>query len=381
MKYYSRSPEEWRKIDEEKKKHDRVPQLRRRSWIYFFVNVLLVGAVMIMLGIFKMKSAVPFSIYIKIKDEYMAGDEISPQIRLVNSKGKELKLLISDVRIEVTDRVGSLVRTQELHPDISVSVPPYDYVLLMEDSFSIANPGEYEYSIVVDTNIGKYRFVRSFSVKYSLSLTFSDYQPFYFPGESPEYDIVVVNNTSESVNAVVSPGEVQITKGKEILDRTGTPGFEGIVPPKSARLVFHYRPAVNFLERGLYIISFKAMVNAKMRKVALPFMVISKGDLSMKDVKILFDYYKVSEGIETKLFLVNTSKKDRFFDVKSAILVVYSSDGEKIYSVKNVRVWIPPNGKIELMRKVFYVSDLKGIRAIVEGDKNAITKEIGGGWK
>ncbi len=110
-------------------------------------------------------------------------------------------------------------------------------------------------------------------------------------------------------------------------------------------------------------------------------MVISKRDLSMKNVKILFDYYKVAEGIETKLFLVNTSNKDRFFDVKNAILVIYSSDGEKSYSVKDVRVWIPPNGKIELMRKVFYVSDLKGMRAIVEGDKNTITKEIGGGWK
>ena len=381
MKYHSRSPEEWRKIDEEKRKLDRVPQLRRRSWIYFFVNVLLVGAVMIMLGIFKMKSATPFSVYIKMSDEYPVGENISPQIRLVNSKGKELRLLISDIKIEVTDQVGSPVYNKELHPDISVSVPPYDYVLLMEDSFSVQNPGDYEYTITVDTNIGKYRFVRNFSVKYDLSITLSNYQPFYFPGESPEYDIAIFNNTSESIDVVVSPGEVQITRGKELLDRRVTPAFEGTVPPKSASLIFRYQPAVNFTEKGLYTVSFKCMVNTKERKVTLPFMVISKRDISMKNVSILFDYYKVSGGIMTKLFLVNTSNKNRFFDVKRAILVIHSSDGEKIDSVKNVRVWIPPNGKIELMRKVFYVSDLKGIKAIVEGDKSTITKKIGGGWK
>ena len=381
MKYYSRSPEEWKKIDEEKKKFDRVPQLRRRSWIYFFVNILLVGAVMIMIGIFKLKSNTPFSVYIKMNDEYTVGENVFTQIRLVNSRGNELKIVVSDVLIEVTDESGSSVHTEEIHPDLSVEIPPYDYVLLMKDTFSISNPGEYEYTVSVDTNIGKYRFSKSFVVKYDLNLTFSGYQPYYFPGESPEYDVVVSNNTLESIDVVASPGEVYITRDKEYLDKRGTPGFEGVVPPKSARLIFHYQPAVNFMREGLYIIGMRAMINGKVRKTELPFMVISKRDISMKNVSILFDYYRVAEGIEAKLFLVNTSNKDRFFEVKNAVLIVYSSSGEKSESVKNLRVWIPPNGKIELMSDVFDIDDLKGMRAIVEGEKKTLTKEIGGGWK
>lgn len=381
MKYHSRSPEEWRKIDEEKRKFDRVPQLRRRSWIYFFVNILLVGAVMIMIGIFKLKSSTPFSVYVKMNDEYTAGEKIFTQIRLVNSRGKELKIIISDVSIEVVDESGSSVHTQEIHPDLSVEIPPYDYVLLMKDTFSVSNPGKYEYAASIDTNIGKYRFVKNFIVKYDLNLTFSGYHPYYFPGESPEYDIVISNNTLESVDVVVSPGEVYITKNEKYLDRRSIPGFEGVVPPKSSRLIFHYQPAVNFMEKGLYMVGVQAMINGKMRKTELPFMVISKRDVSMKNISILFDYYRVAEGIEAKLFLVNASNKNRFFEVKSAVLIVYSSNGEESESVKNLRVWIPPNGKIELMSKVFNIEDLKGMRAIVEGDEKTLTKEIGGGWK
>ena len=379
MKYHSRSPEEWRKIDEEKKKHDRVPYLRRRSWIFFFVNILLVGAVMLMMGIFKIKSSTPVSIYVKMNEEYIVGEDIYTQIRVVNSRGESLKIVISDVSVEVTDDSGSAVHTQMIHPDLSVEIPPYDYVILMKDTFSISDPGDYEYKITIDTNIGKFSTIKEFSVKSEVSLIFAGYQPYYFPGESPRYDVAVFNNTLKSLDVVVSPGEIYVKKDKVYLDKRGTPEFEGIVPPKSSSFVFRYQPAVNFMKKGLYIIGIRAMVNGKMVNSEMPFMVIDKKDVSMKNVSILFDYYRVAQGIETKVFLVNASNKDRFFEVKNAMLVVYSSDGEKSESIKDIRVWIPPNGKIELMSKVFNIDDLKGMKAIIEGNKKTLTKEIGGG--
>ncbi len=380
MKYHSRSPEEWKKIDSEKRKSDRVPELRRRSWMYFFVNVVMVGAVMIMIGVFKMKSKSPISVYIRINDEYRVGESVLAQIRLVNSRSNPMKLSIVDFSMRVTDESGKTVHTEELHPSIPVEIPPYDYVLLFKDSFPVSSPGKYTITVEINSSAGKYEATKSFVVEYSISLTFSGYNPYYLLGERPSYDVVVSNKGLKSRDVVISPGEVYIKTGNAVLDERQFPGFNGNVPSNSSQLVFRYQPPVTFSKKGLYIVGLRAAINGNPEKVELPFMVIDTKDVNMKDVDILFDYYEVSNGIKVKVFLTNGSNGDRFFEVKSAVLMVYSDSSLNELTTKKVRVWIPPNGKIELMGKVFNIGGLKGLRAIVEGAGKTLTKEIGGGW-
>ncbi len=379
MKYHSRSPEEWRKIDEEKRKHDRIPQLRKRSWYFFFVNLILVAAVMVIIGLYRMMGVPPVSIYVKLDDEYTAGEMGGFEIRLVNGRSTPVKMIISDVSILISSK-DRMVYSKDLKESLTVAIDPYDYVVLFRDSFVPDFEGDYRIEITLRTNIGDFKTQRTIYVKDPIELVLAGYEPFYFPGERIRYDVTLYNTSRKELKVSVSSGEIEVKKGDVTIDRVLLSPFTGEVPPGKAVLVYTYSPALN-LRKGLYGVRCSLVVNGKEKKVEMGFKVIDESEVSSKGVKILFDYYEAWQGIVVKLFLVNTTSEDRFFEVKSADLIVTTPAGQKTFSTSGIRVWIPPNGKIELMREVVDADTITGISAVVDTGKGVITKEIGGGGK
>ncbi len=380
MKYYSRSPEEWRKIDEEKRKRDRIPELRRRSWMYFFVNLILVGAVVIMIGLYRLKSTVPFSLYLKTSDEYELGSPVDFEIRIVNTRGDELGLTVDYLSVRLLTISGSPVSARDVSPSLSVKIPPYSYVVLYEGHFDVPDPGDYKIEVTLRTDLGKLTVVKDVTVRDPVNVIIGGYEPYHILGERPSYEIVVHNGGSVSRKVQIGMGEVYVKKGEMVLDSRIFRGFSAELPPGGARLIMNYSPPISLNEKGMYKIGVETTLNGRKYDEEMAFMVVDRSEVGMKDVSILFDYYEKGGGIEIDLYLVNNSDEHRFFEVKSAVLMVYSSEGTKSESTEGVRVWIPPNGKILLLGRIFDLGDIKGLRAVVESGGNVIKKEIGGGW-
>ena len=376
MKYHSKSPEEWRKIDEEKKKLDRVPQLKRRSWYFLFVNLILVAAVMVIIGIYRMMGFPPVSVYVKLDDRYTAGEIGGFEIRLVNGRSSPVKMIISDVSILIYK--DGVVYSKDLKRSITVTIDPYDYVVLFRDSFVPDLEGDYRLDITVKTNIGDFKAQKTFHVRDPIELVLAGYEPFYLPGEKIRYDVSLYNSSKKEINVAVSNGELELVKKDVTLDRVIISPFTGSVPPRSSISVYTYTPVLK-LEKGVYYTKCSLMVNGRERNVEMGFKVIDESEISSKGVKILFDYYEAWQGIVVKLFLVNTTSEDRFFEVKKADLFVKTSEGQKIFSISGIRVWIPPNGKIELIEKIVDADTIIAMKAIVDTGNGVITKEIGGG--
>ena len=365
MKYHSRSPEEWRKIDEEKMKTSRTSELRKRSLMFLFVNFVMVIAVILMVRIYQIVSPAsknsvgPFRIYITVDEEFLEGEPVEAQVKIVNTRKSEQDLEIEGFSFKIEGDEGTEYSFE--HPDpVSAKLEPLSYVLVFdlsrESKLDDLKPGLHKVVVSMKVNGIEKTVVRSFKVVERFEIDVLGYQPFLIVGESLSVDIGIFNPMGVMKKVEVDSVEVLLRSesGERLDERRFKLGRTLEIHPGDLVSLVNYSPGLVFNTPGIFQMDVSVDVGSKTLKRGFGFSVITKDQEDIRGVRVYVEVpiqVVVGKPFDLKVSLYNDTEENRYVEVSS--MFVSLGEGEIVLSEKRegFRVWIPPNSKETVYEK------------------------------
>ncbi len=365
MKYHSRSPEEWKKIDEEKMKMSRTSELRKRSLMFLFVNFILVVAVILMVRIYQVMSPTsqgtvgPFKVFISVEDEFLEGEKVKAQVKIVNTRKSKQSLKLEDFTFFVKDENGEVEYSFEHKGGVSTEVDPLSYVLVFDLSREVdlsLKPGIHRIVTSMEINGVKTTAVRTFKVVEKLEMSLVGYQPFLFLGERLKLDVGITNPTSVSKKIKVKSVKIKVLSesGKKLDSKVFKIEDSFEIQPKQAVRISTYSPNLVFDTLGLFQIDVEMEYDSKVLKEKRSFKVITKDQIGLKGIRFYVEVpIQVISGhpFDLKVSLYNDTKEDRYVEVNSFLVSITGKDTVITDESNDFRVWIPPHSKEEIYSK------------------------------
>ncbi len=362
MKYHSRSPQEWKKIDEEKLKMNRTNELRRRSLIFLFMNFVLVISVIFVVKIYNIVNpavkgaAGPLRMVVSLKDTLVEGEILDVKVKLINTSKSKISFTIRNFKFVVEDESGNVIYDFD-HPDeVSAQMGGLSSVLLFdlkrETEISDLKPGKYLVKVAASINDKNVQVVRNFEVVVELSIGLGDFQPFLFVGETLDLNVSIFNDSLKPVE--VNVGEVEIVLKKEEerindLKRRISKSYK--LDPGEGTLLLRYRPSVLFNLPGIYTLKIDVETDRGRISDDRSFAVITQDQTSVRSLRFYIESpisVPVGESFDVKISLYNDSKENRYVLAKEFIATL--GNGESIFSkrIENFRIWIPPYSMVTI---------------------------------
>ena len=395
MKYYSKSPEEWKKEDEAKGVKERIDALKRRAWIFLFVNVIIVFLAILMIRYYV--SLAPekgkvgaLNIILRLKDPdavYTLGEPITASVSIQNTSKGSVEMHLEDFQLIVTDSRGKVVYSFEKAVDFLRKLAKFEVIpvfnLVDWDLLTGLAPGEYTVRVKMKLNGTISSMMRSFRVVESYGIVVDGMEDFYFLGEIPYYTVGVLNKNQKGVRIKLESVEIKIedSEGNRIDTKRFKINEEYDLPAKGAAKVLDFHPRIKFDRIGEYTmtITFKTD-KGELRKVKM-FKVISKDMLSISGVRVLIESpinVLSGENFDVKIFLYNDSEEDRYIFVEKGSFFVEGAGRIAGNTVKNLRVWLIKNGKILIFQKELSLRDpgIYTITALFETEKGNLYREL-----
>jgi len=384
--YYSRSPEEWKKIDEEKNRKyaERTRNLRKRTYAFLFMNLFII--VIIILGYFIFKSfpkeqepytafhgKLSFQLLVGKNEDYYPDEVVDVEVKAINGSKKNVDLIIKDFSINVVDESNNSVYKFYCHDTIKKMLEGYQSVLifsLKHEKELKLNPGTYRIDVRIELEKDIIRLQRVFKVVENLEISVINKDDFYFPNETSILPVYFINHSSFN-------GEVHINK---LTFTIGSDQSKVLKPEKQNFQIYTGEMVkiadVNFRSpssKGIYPITVEAsfLIDRQIRifKTKSNIVVIDRNDLgTMDNLRIITDSVIVTyrgNVISFNVYLVNDSSKDKFLILNRFVLKI-SKDGSDYYrydTTQGFRLMVPANSK----RMVFSTADWQKILLNEEG--------------
>lgn len=366
-KYYSRSPEEWKKLDEEKQRiyFQRNQRLRRRAYTFLFINLFVVAIVLLGYFIFKEFPApqqpyvsfsgdLSFQLILGKNEKYHPDEPVDVVVKVVNNSKKSTKLKIKNFKMAIFDRFNSEVYNFVYSETVEKELEGYQSILIFSLKYEKElrlPPGVYR----IDTEIGldkkNIRLQRTFEVEEVISISLISKDDFLFPEEDSQVSIYFTNHSLYSGTLSLSSLSFSI----------GTNSFRVPIEKREFSVGSGDELKITDIkfrapkEKGIYLLkvdtAFLFEREIKTFSAEKSIVVIPKEELSSTDnLRIITDSVIVTtkgNEIKFKVFFANDSSKDKFIILNRFFLKISRSgtDFYKYDTVQNFKIMVPAYSK------------------------------------
>ena len=403
MKYYSKSPEEWKKEDEKKNQDDRIPQLRARAWKFFFLNLLLVIGAFAFVGFYFKLSGYPVRFFLQrpttkgdIKifisfngsdGSFALGQPIEVLVYAQNTSKSEKELEIRDFSFKIKNKVGDSVYSFLYSSKVEKKIEKFEKLLIFdlkrEKVIRSLKEGEYTAEVDLKLNGSEVTVLKSFRVENKVKLILAGYQPFFLVGEIPSFNIELFNENYKDVSIFGKNVKIEINSSDDsvVWSKTIKINQQFNLPSGTRYFVTEVNAMLRFDKVGLYKINAVLSYNGGELSFSKTFQVIPRSRLSVDNIKVLIEspvYISIGGTSEINVYLYNDSKEDRFIMIKEGRLFLQGPEVVSLGEIKNVRVWLTKNGKLSLINReyIFNTQGTYKIVAFLQTDNGDLYKEL-----
>ena len=362
MKYYTRSPEEWRKRDEEKERQRRARfNARRRSLLFLLANLALAFSMLVVVRIYiSRRPPIPgvvdgLQVVIKAEDEIISSKPLDVKVWIYNRDPGEKKVTISEYHFEIM-RGEDKVYTFDYPHKVPFTLKKFEgklvFDLRREMELKNLKPGDYNVTVSMNVNEKNVKISKKIEVVEKLDIAFSNLSMFYFLDESIKPVINIVNFSGSFKNIKINKVQITMEKnGEVILKRTENLSKVVKVGPEESISVGEIE--IPSPETGKFVIKASVYTDEGIVSKATSISVIKNPDADVRGIRIVTDFPKYAmkgDKIFFHVYLVNDTNKDRYILVKRLTLVV--SDNFPIFSkdMKNLRIWLEPYSQVEIYK-------------------------------
>ena len=376
MKYYSKSPEEWKKEDEKKLGLDKTNALRKRAWLFLFVNIILVFGVFMLVGIylggkgvllpfFQKRSAIsgPINVFIKFPKsdgKFLLGEPIDAKVYAQNTEKFPKKVVIEDFSFEVQNGVGdpvySFVYSSRVEKELSKFESVLVFDLKREKILDELPKGEYRIRVSMRLNGRDVTIVKTFHVEEEFGVVVDGFQAFYFRGEIPFFKIGIENLNFKAIDLRIKEVSMRIesSDGKRLEERKFKVVQSVNVPQKRAVEIVSISTRMKLDRIGMYKLFASVLTDRGEFDFSRAFMVIDRDQVSIENVGVIIESpinVEVNELINVSVFLYNSSMEDRFTLIKEGEMFVSGNGQIGMGNVENLRIWFTKNEKVKIFEK------------------------------
>jgi len=347
--YRTRSPEEWRKHDEEKwKEYEQLRGYRKRSIRLTIFNLII--AAMIIVGFIlarnkPVESGVyrfveGFSVSLLGSEVFEYPDPVDFTIKLVNTRNKPVEIFISSFHVQIQDESGNVVYTFDYPSNVSKKLPAYGSVIVFDLShevdLSALSSGDYTIRVAFSLNGKPITLSKNVEYRYLTEVLPAFQHPFYLVGEPVLIDLLLRNRSPKTFD--VSGGLVTI----DVIDEHGDIvrslrfqlGDASALP--TTEEIYETGKSLVLDKPGLY--TFKVQIQGKdyffERRRSV--FVVERPEEDFSGLSVFAEVPRVAptgEAIPMKFYLTNEKERRRFLECQGFHFTV-SQGGVPIFEYK-----------------------------------------------
>ncbi len=373
MQYFSRSPEEWQKYDEERKKEKEKreePKKRIVRWTFYIVIFLsILSLIFIIMGRRSSRFDLPYNVVIKgihinleSKEEYYYPDKLDIRVTMQNTNSNDSHIKIDNFSFLIVNKESSEVVYSYVFPQpVETDISPYETILvfdlLREKEISNLDKGTYEARVTFILNNENVNLVKTFKYNKGLIIDVSAKEMFYLTTEFPSLSILAVNRTNEIFTKELFGTLTIQQKEKVIHSQKFSFGTLNLNPLSSIPLDFEINKN---LDPGNYYVIFD--FDSLDQTYVTTLNIVNQIDKNYNDISLLVYVVSVAsrgDQLDFEGLLRNSNEEPKAFEI-SQIQFKLFYEGELIYNYESndlSRVYIAGLGAA----KVFDLANFKTI--------------------
>ncbi|KLO21113.1 hypothetical protein X275_10415 [Marinitoga sp. 1197] len=366
MKYYSKTPEEWKKYDEEKEKKDNLRKIQKRrqrinNLIIIFISLFAIIVIISSKYYFPrynfgdsvIINSISFSILASNKYTFPDNLEITVNMFNTGSTVKDIKIdSFKFIIYKMTNSASTTFYKFEYNNIISYKLQPLGNKKIFD--LNSINPiskipnGNYIIETQFNYNGKKIKLKKEIeyihTIKYNIYLD----KAFYLTNEYPKLYIEVKNYSAETKNVNIIgklkiftknrklKKEIPINLGYTLLKTLETKSYEINIPP---------------IEKGIYELYF---INDKLNQaVYIPLAITDNVEKRLKNINLSVDtylFYPINHLFEGYFYINNLNfKKEKFLEIEGyTIRLINLENNVIVFNYENdekKRVYISAGGK------------------------------------
>lgn len=360
--YHSRSPEDWEKADQSKKKPDRKKPNRRRMILFFnFVIILIIVIVYIsnqnghMVKSQSLQTIDNYQIYMySSKSAYNSGEPMNFDVYVTNLSNTSRDFSIYSFNVNISSESSPAVYNFNFNKVLNSKIEPKGRLLLFslgrEINLQNLPAGKYEANVLMNFDGKAVRISKSFTYSSRVNASLESGQDFLVPGQSATFSLFVTNNTPEPLDFETKAVSFSLlnSDSKELLKKTFDIPSQVDLAPGQSEKVYSYKAAPMEKPGSYFMVS--KVNGTKDLSATSSVLVINPSLISdINDLKLNSDIplsYGVNQPIDFSLSLVNTYLREKYVVLKS-LTVTLDHDNVELYRFSSVtprNVIIPPGG-------------------------------------
>lgn len=347
--YRTKSPEEWRKHDEEKwKEYEQLRGYRRRSIRLTIFNLII--AAMIVVGFMlarnkPMESGVyrfvdGFSISLLGSEVFEYPDPVDFTVKLVNTRNKSAEISISSFHVQIQDESGNVVYTFDYPSNVLKELPAYGSVIVFDLShevdLSALSSGDYAIRVTFNLNGKPIILSKSVEYKYLTEVLPAFQHPFYLVGEPVLIDLLLRNRSPKTfdVSGSLATIDVMDEDGDIVRSLRFQLGNASALP--TTEEIYETGKSLVLDKPGLY--TFKVQIQGEdyffERRRSI--FIVKKSEEDFSGLSVFAEVPRVAstgETIPMKFYLTNEKEKRRFLECQGFHFTV-NQGGVPIFEYK-----------------------------------------------
>jgi len=370
MKYYSKSPKEWEKIDEEKRrnKKDKYKTIKKYT-VYLMIFIAIMALIFTFFGPKLSRFNLSYNIVIDgisfnlvTEDEFFYPDEITSEVNVQNTTNNNKKINIENFKYEILKSENNeTIFNFDYQESVNAELRPYQTRLLFdlekEERIAELEAGKYIINTTFDFNEQKVNLSREFSYKQDFKLNFFAEDNFYLLDEKPVFLVSFKNNSKDMYNKEVFGKIIYSKNEKNIYEQTVNFGSIELQSLESSQ--FEIKSDRTF-EKGTYTVMFD--ISSMDKKIITKLHVSEEIDNESQNIAIndfTLQSFELNQDLYYKAYLDNKVRDPQSLIMNShGITIRYNEDEILNYqSEEPRRVFIAEFGSTEIF-------DLENIKEI-----------------
>ncbi len=368
-----------------KKYTSQYAEMRKRSFKFFFLNILIVLSVFILILVSKnfstqVGSSIVDGLQLMIelsKIEYYAPEKLLTKVYLVNTQRTEKTFIISDFNITVYSSETTVYKFSYQQPiESSIKGQTRRLVYDLSREVNLSNLKTNKYTIEVNAKInGKSVSVkREFTYKEEL-IFLPVFEDFYLVGEKSNLKVGVNNRTSEGKK--LSIGLISfVIEGQEFLFKPDKEFILGI----GDYIEIDTNQKFDIKQTGKIPVKLRVEYDGKIEEVGAVINATGSFDRKIGNVSFTFEseeYVRTGTQTKVKLYMQNKDNKEKYLLLKK--LSVSIPEITYNFVVENRRILLTPFANrliVILPNLIFSKPGLYNVLVTVETVEDKVQKQL-----
>ncbi len=365
--YHSRSPQEWEKLDEEKRKTP--SKMPKRGRMLLFFNIVLVVVIVLVYFVTQkqrnvvsqsLKTVGNFQLYIKSsKTDFLCGEPLEFKVYATNISNKKEEFSIYSFNVRISSKSSPDIYSFHFDKTITSSLDGKRSVLIYdlkkEVNLSSLGAGTYEVDVLMNFNGKAVHLAKEFKYLSKVQALLISGQDFFTVNEGGMFDLYVKNNTPKALNLKtenVNFSLINLRTKKILYEKAFDVPSEIFLTPTESRKLYTFKMQP-ISSPGEYMLTARVAGNKNLNATST-FLVIEPSKVgNIDDLKLNSDIPMVvssNDPVGFSLWMLNTSLRKKFVTIKSITLRVEKGQVELYrFSDKSPHNVIIPSGGARLL--------------------------------